>query len=66
MVSYFKQNWKRGMGVYDTKKIISESYGRLPRDEEARRGNILKIKRDSVGGLIVIYAIVDQGGERGD
>ena len=53
-----------GLGYLKT--FISERDGRSPRDEEARRGNILKIKRDSVGGLIVIYAIIDQGGYIGD
>ena len=67
MVSYFKQNQKREMGFQDIEKnVIVEMADILQRDEEARRGNILSIKRESGGGVIIIQEIGDEGVDRGD
>ena len=38
----------------------------MPRDEEVRRGKILRINRERRGGVIEIYAIGDKGVDGGD
>ena len=51
----FKEKLEEGNGGLGYRKIvIAERAGRSPRDEEARRGNILRINRESGGGVIGI------------